>query len=135
MADAYAVPADVAAIWRPLTPAEVIAVNARIDQASAIVRSEVPTVDDRIDAGTLDRAVVSGVVADMVRRVMLNPDGVRQRSRSIDDYQESVTVDSSVSESALYLTAREYRLLANSGSGRGNGQKAFMINPGTPVFW
>lgn len=129
MADAFAVTDNVANIWRPLTPAEEIVVATRLDQASAMIRAAVPDIDSRIVSGTLDRAVVAGVAADMVRRVMINPTAVRQRSQSIDDYQESETVDSSVSEGALYLSPRELTLLL------GRRSRAFTIMPSAGPRW
>jgi hypothetical protein len=48
--------------------------------ASAVVRSKVPTVDDRIADGTLDADLVRGVVAQMVIRALQNPGGLRSKS-------------------------------------------------------
>lgn len=122
---AFATPDQVEAIFRPLTSAEAIVADARLAEASDHIRSEVPTVDARIAAGTLSASLVAGVAAAMVRRVLLNPTVARQKSRSIDDYQETDTLDSSISTGEIYLTPREFRLL----TGSRRRSRAFTIVP------
>ena len=120
----YAIPEDVAALLgRALTDGETAMVGARLEQASAMVRTEVPSVAARLADGSLNSVVVAGVVADMVLRVVQNPRGVRSTQQAIDDYSTSETVDASRSEGALYLSDREVRLL------RGRRGRAFTISP------
>ena len=51
------------------------------------------------------------VFAQAVRRIMLNPEGLRQESRTIDDYTESRTFDSAVSASSVGFTDEEWAQL------------------------
>lgn len=123
----FATYSDVEDIWRPLSDAEQDVVSAWLSQAAVEIRSEVPTVDDRISAGVLDAAVPKMISARMVRRVMINPDGLRSFARSIDDYQRSGTFDTALSAGELYLTDRERRRLAGMPE---SAQSAFSIRLG-----
>jgi hypothetical protein len=130
MAEPFAIPGDVAVLLgRDLTAAEHDMVSARLDQASAMIRLQVPGLDGRIASGVLSSTVVAGVAADMVLRVVHNPTGVRTTTRAIDDYQRSDTVDSSRSEGALYLSEREAAML------RGRRSRAFSIIPSSGPSW
>lgn len=110
---------DVEGAWRPLSDAETLVVTNRLVFASAIVRQRVPDIDDRIASGDIDPVLVAGVVAEAIKRVMINPDG--KRAETIDDY--SYTRDSALSAGSLYLTDDEIALL------RGNRSRAFSITP------
>lgn len=130
----FADPADLAAVWRPLTADEVLVVATWLERASQLVRDEVPDVDgldvdERIDAGSLSADTVRDVVVSMVRRVVvLNPVGARQQG--VGPF--TVTLDSAISASELYLSARE---LARLTGRRSTGPRAFTISPGPgPVF-
>lgn len=94
--------------WRPLSAAEVVVAQALLDDAWAIVKREVPDVEDRLLEGTLDEQLVIRVVCSMVLRVMRNPEGKRQEA--IDDY--SYTRDESTATGDLYLSDADRALLA-----------------------
>lgn len=132
----FATPSDVAAIWRPLTGDEDATVYAWIEEASQQVRDLVPLVagldvDERILAGTLSVATVRSVVAQMVRRVMINPDGDSSVTEQTGPFSVTRTKSRATSSGALYLSPAELRRLL----GRRTGQTAFMITPGVgPVF-
>lgn len=118
---------DVEAIWRALSDDEIQLAASWINEASQQLRDEVPDVDgldvdERITAGSLSAATVRSVVARMVRRVMMNPEGARQRAQSIDDYSESVTVDSSLSSGEMFISARELKRLTGL-----RGRRAFEV--------
>jgi len=124
----FADPSDVEAIWRPLTAAEVQLTEAWITEASQQVRDEVPDVggldvDERVTAGSLSADTVRSVVARMVRRVMMNPEGARERSQTVDDYQETVVVDTALSSGEMYITPRELKRLTGL-----RGRRAFQID-------
>lgn len=112
----FAVPGDVAAIWRPLTVAEEAVVDARIAQASRLVRLEIPTIDTRIAEGSITRADVTDVVAEMVWRRMVLPAYARQHSVAVDDASESSTIDGEAAREGLYLTENEKARLTGGGS-------------------
>ena len=105
--------------WRPLTDTEQTVAQALLDDAWAVLQSEVPGLDDRVTSGALASPLVIGVVAAMVLRVLRNPEGKLQER--IDDY--SYTRDSSVATGGLYVTVDELRLLIGV---RGS---AFSITP------
>ena len=53
---------DVETAWRPLSDAEAAAAEFWLPAASALIRAEFPTIDDRIESGDLDTALVRGMV-------------------------------------------------------------------------
>ena len=126
---------DLEARWRPLTAAETTVAEALLEDAWQILLARVPLLQSRLDAATLDPALVVAVESAMVLRVLRNPDGKRQES--IDDY--SWTRDNAVSAGLLYATDDEVALLSPSGA----STNAFTITPygepgyatGVPVNW
>lgn len=97
MAGALANAFDVADLWRPLTPAEQPRVASLIAKASALLRQKVPWVDERIarfavnpdDPGGLDPVTVATVVATVVKRFLVNPDGATNTSETTGPYSRS----------------------------------------------
>lgn len=97
MAGPLAEVADVEAIWRTLEPTETTQANALIDIASAKLRSALPAVDARIALyGTLpvnplalDPVVVANVVATIVKRVLVNPDGLASTTQTFGPISEA----------------------------------------------
>lgn len=110
----YANPEDLEVVWRPLTDAQTDTAETYLAYASAILRQRVATLDDRIAAGTLDRILVQGVVVAMVKRVMSNPDGLRQRTVG----SVSLTFDEARA-AGIDPTAEELELLVPRRTGRG----------------
>jgi hypothetical protein len=106
----FAEPGDIANIWRPLTQAEQTIAEYLLEQASDLLRIQVPNIDALIAAdGTgLKAARAKAVVVNAVKRVLSNPDGLLQEQ--IDDY--SWRRDSAVSSGALYLDAGDLAGLA-----------------------
>jgi hypothetical protein len=93
-------PSDVADIWRPLSTAETTQVTSLIAKASAKLRQKAPfDVDARITLFTtnptaptaLDPTVVADVVATIVKRFMVNIDGVASSSEGVGPYSRSAT--------------------------------------------
>ena len=100
-----------ARLGRVLTDLEQAQVNAWLEDLGALVRARVPDLEEQLDAGTMDRSVLKLVFVQAIRRLLLNPEGLRQYTESIDDYSVTKTVDSSVSSSALYLSDDEWAML------------------------
>lgn len=75
-----AVAADVIGMFRPLSDAETTLAESLILRASAMLRNNAPTIDARIAAGTLDPVLASTAVAQMVIRVLKNPNSYRQQT-------------------------------------------------------
>lgn len=132
--DPFASTSDVETIWgAELVDPELGRVEARLAQASAIIREADPlvgglTIDQRVAASESFAAVVKGVVVDMVHRLLMNPQG--RLEVAVDDAR--VRYDASVSTGQLYLSAAERQTLF--GGRIAAGSKAFTIALGSPVF-
>lgn len=116
---------DLVAAWRALTVDEAAVAATQLTFASAIIRTQVPTIDQRlaIEAAPFVLAdLVKGITVSMVLRKMLNPDGIRSVQEALEDYSRTTTRDAAVSSGGLCLTDEELALL------RG-GRKAFTIIP------
>ncbi len=111
MALPFAVAADLAERWRPLSPAETSRADVLLADASHVVRRRVPEVDARIIAGTLDPDTVEIVVTSMVKRVMMvdGRDGVVQTSDTTGPFATSATYTNP--QGNLYLSTDELLLL------------------------
>ena len=113
-----ATPSDVADRW---LSAEALPSNdkvqAKLDDAWAMLTTRDATIDIRLTAGTLDPNLVRLVLCSMVLRVLLNPEGKRQEA--IDDY--SWTRDAALSAGELYVSDAELLLLAPKYTGATRG--------------
>ena len=124
-------------IGRPFTSDEIESVIDWIDKASQLVRDSVPDVggydvDERIAAGSLSLATVRDVVAAMVRRVMLNPEGNSAVTEQTGPFSVTRTKASANAAGDLYIKSREMARLMGK---RDRRQVAFMVSPGAgPVF-
>jgi hypothetical protein len=118
---------------RPLTDTEQLSAYSLLEQAWAILQARSPGLDARMLAGLVDPVVVRSVLVSMVLRVLDNPQGLRQGSRTIDDFTESWTRDTTTSSGALYVTGEELDLLSPITTRRG----AFTIRavPEPPLTW
>lgn len=103
----------------PTGPEADAQLQALLDKAELRLVSLVPSIPDRVAAGTLAPELVAGVVQDMALRVLRNPTGMRQTSVSVDDYTEAGTMDTSLSSGLLYVSEGELALLAPAQSARG----------------
>lgn len=100
-----------ARLGRVLTDLEQQQVTAWLEDLDALVRARIPDLDEQLESGEMDRSVMKLVFAQAIRRLLLNPEGLRQYTESIDDYSITKTVDSAVSSSALYLSDDEWAML------------------------
>lgn len=130
----YADVQDVASIWRPLTDAEVIVVAARIMMASRLVARKVrqltgSSLDDLVDAGSIDADDVRDLVAEVTLRAVSRPGFVRQEMETVDDGSVSRTYDQSVSDkSGVFVTDDEMADLLVTWGVPETG--AFSVTPG-----
>lgn len=128
MADPFATKELVEKLWRPFANAgEETRAIALLATATRIMRAAAPTVDDRIASGQLDAELVADIAAQMVIRVLQNPDGYRSTTRAIDDYSETNVRDQALSDGALRLLDSELAVLRGTASA-----KAFSIAPAEP---
>lgn len=122
MAEPLAQLADVEAVWRPVVDAQQVAqVSHLILLASAKVRALVTNLDARTvlpegDALRLDPVLVAGVVANIVKRVLVNPDGLQSSTRTVGPYSESQTHGASEPR-GLVVTPEDLAELLPRGSG------------------
>lgn len=108
MTTPFAIPDDIVAVWQPLTPAQEIIAPGLIDQASNKLRlagrRKGKDVDAMFDSGDdVVRDAITAVIVNAVKRVLMNPEAVRQYSETTGPFTESKTIDSAVSAGILYL--------------------------------
>ncbi len=115
MMEPFATAADVAAIYRALDADETTLATGLLAAASVKLRVRVPDVDDKVAASPLLAEVAKFAVAAAVKRVLMNPDALRQFSETTGPFSESNTVDAAVSSGALYLSDGDLEGLVSSG--------------------
>lgn len=101
----FATAADVAARWRPLTPAEETVAGTLVLDASALIRARFPGID-----GQVDPDILTMVVAGMVKRALIAPlDGVSQASEGTGPYSHSESFANPMRN--MFLTAADEVLI------------------------
>lgn len=110
MAAVYATVADIEARWGSSLGSQQQQVQAMIDDAHAYVRARVPTVDARVTAGTVDPAVITSVIAQMVLSVLRNPEGLRSEMAGVFQRQ----LDTSAAAGRITLTDEQLMLLGEA---------------------
>lgn len=104
-------PSDVAARWRPLTAAEQAIAATRIAEVEAELRRELrlhgifgsPT-DLPAEEVSEWNILYVGVIADVVRNSLINPEGWLEVREELDDFARTRRRDSAVSSGIGYLT-------------------------------
>lgn len=130
MADNPAVAADVQARFpRPLTADEQTMATTLLGDAWSDLLIDVPSLPERLDDAEpdLNNAVIR-VLAQAVKRVLLNPFGRKRESRGIDDAQRSWTLADGIADGALYFTDEELDSLRPDDDTSLRG-KAFSVMP------
>jgi hypothetical protein len=132
MAEIPAAAQDVADRWRPLTDIEFNAADWLIGDAWVLLKHLVSTLEARMDAepAELDPALVRIVLVDMVKRVLANPDLLRQET--LQDYSATHSALSGL----LTVTEAELNLLAPADVGAGNAftiRTVHQVPAGTPA--
>lgn len=109
-------PAEIEGRWRPLTTAEAATIPGKSEDAWTRIVATVPGITDHLAATPplVEEAVVRSVMVSMIVRVLKNPESVRTHQQSIDDANESKTLDNAISTGELYLTDYEIGLLTPS---------------------
>lgn len=98
---------DVEARWRPLTSSERTIAETLIGDSIDILLTRWPSLEGHVDSGSVRNATVVRVVANMVRRAMLNRDaeGVSQIQDTTGPFSQGVTYANP--NNNLYLSADE----------------------------
>jgi hypothetical protein len=123
MADALVRRTDVETIMmRPLTQVEDDYIYDLCRQASILLRAAVPSVDDRITAGTLDPELVGVVLAGVIKRYLDNPKGLSTISVATGPYSQSEGRASQItSDAGLLVTPADVNRLQPVGRTRTPG--------------
>lgn len=107
---------DVESLWRPLKPSETTVATTRIALVEAELRKELrlhgitgtPVVGDvgmdSAEAVEEWETLYTGVVAEVVRQSLLNPEGWLEERESIDDFERTRRRDAATSTGVAYLT-------------------------------
>lgn len=133
MAEApFATASDVEERWRTLSTAESTTADALSADASDMIRTRWPDVDARIATGSLTDGSLTRVVANMVKRAMVNLDAEGLESRAQTAGIFSVSHKFTNPNGNLYFTAEDLRLL----DGRA-GRRAFAVDlsPAVTPHW
>lgn len=137
----YAGVSDVAAeLGRPTpTDAPTLAQWERwLSRVENMIRARIPDLDALVTAGTPSEAIVVDVEAAVVARKVLNPEGLRQVTRAIDDGSVTKTVDQTRSSGELMLTDDEWGFLLPTAEAEAfSTRPGFEPDTGTPagVWW
>jgi len=107
---------DIEERYRPLTAAETTNAQAYLEDAWWLLTGRLPSLEANITAGTVSTGNVVRVVANMVIRVLRNPDG--KSEEQIDDYR--YRRDALVSSGALTVTGDELADLTPAAVRRAN---------------
>lgn len=102
---------DVVSRWRPLTPAEETVATTRIAEVEAELKRELrlygvfgsPTDLPAEEIEEWDLLYV-GVIADVVRNSLINPEGWLEEREELDDFARTRRRDSAVSAGVGFLT-------------------------------
>jgi hypothetical protein len=117
----WTAPQDIIDRWvGPGAPTDEDLVQALINDAEAVITSEYPAIQGRIDAGTLPLATVQMVVARMVSRVLRNPETVTYWQQTTGPFGQARNFGDNID---IWRTENEKDLLAPNNRG-----KAFSIN-------
>lgn len=132
MATPFATYTDVEARWRTLTSEEQTTAATLAADASDMIRTRWPDVDDRIAAGSLTSPSLTRVVANMVKRAMIvgANEGLESHSEAAGPFNYS---DKFTNPNAnLYFTAEDVRLLDGRAARRAFGVD---LSPNIPPSW
>jgi len=122
---AYAIATDVEDRFiRALDADETRVVNTRLGDAERLIKSRITDLDAQITAGTIDQETVVMVEAEMILRLIRNPDGYTQEQ----DGSYGYSISSRVASGVLEVLPGEWTLL---GVRRG----AFTIKPYMRMPW
>lgn len=123
MPEPFADVSDLETRWRPLAGVEVAKAHELLGDASGMLRTEAPGIDDRIEQGLLDASIPRQVVCRMVKRAMQGPvdlDGVSSANQQAGPFANQITFANPSGD--LYLAKQDRKLLGLS------RQRAFTID-------
>jgi len=104
--DPFAYPEDIESVFRPLTDAEINLATGLIQQATMKLRLAARRrhIDlDLLWADPLTAEAITAALVNAAKRVLMNPEGIRQLSETTGPMTESRTIDAAISSGLLYL--------------------------------
>lgn len=109
----FATSTDLASRWKELSTEESARAEVLLGDASVWLRAWFPDLDARVASGTLDSTIPVMVVCSMVKRAMLDSDGMsaEQSQQTAGPFTDSLQRSFSNPDGNLYLTSREEQLL------------------------
>jgi len=120
----WTTPQDVLDRWvGPGAPTDEEQLEALIEDAEAIVLSEYPGIQDRIDSGKLNSELVTLVVCRMVTRLLRNPEGLSYWQQQTGPFGQARNFGDGGTD--VWMTVHERELLGAVGRG-----KSFSVNLG-----
>ena len=131
MAD-FATVADLTARWRSLSDEESSLALTLLADASAVIRNRFPDIDTRVSDGDLSADMPMIVAVNMVKRVLLNPSGVKQETTG----PYSATFQFEVMAGYLVLSKNDEAMLAASPAAASTPAKSIRVRAGlaSPAF-
>lgn len=107
----------VARYGRTLTAGETTQVDEWMQDLSADIRLRIPDVWERMLLSNDYSRLVVRVIAETIIAKLRNPEGLRQRTVSVDDFSETKTIDSTNSSGRLSISDDDWTLLLPATSG------------------
>ncbi|ARC55982.1 hypothetical protein AS850_02700 [Frondihabitans sp. 762G35] len=99
---------DVAEVWGDLTLAEEAKVDAWIAQASTKLRVKARKrnvdIDHLVETDELAKLTAKDAVVNAIKRVLMNPEGYRQKASTTGPFTESGTIDTALSTGLIYIS-------------------------------
>lgn len=100
-------------VWEGLDTAQLRKVTRWIGRAETIISTKFPTIQDRIDAGSLSVEAVAGVVEEMVDRAIDHEERGGVQTEGLPEWNVTYETGAGLGQgSRLYLTTDEFALLA-----------------------
>ena len=109
---------DLSEVWPGIDSEQARKVVRWLARAEGIIDARFPDLSGRVDRNEISRAVVGGVVEEMVGRALAADDRGGIRSEQLPEWQVEYDTGAGLGQgSTLYLTTDEYALLAPRSSG------------------
>jgi hypothetical protein len=116
---AWTTPTDVQNRWVGNdVPTDTNLVVALIDDAEAIILSQYPKIQDRIDANTLSLNTVIMVVCRMVSRLLRNPEGLTYWQMNTGPFGQGKNYGAGGRGTDVWMSPEEVKLLAPKTKGK-----------------